>query len=119
MLSVYVTKLEKGCLNNIHENATDYVNSKTTNVILDIMLYKILRREIPKWNGSSCGARFFQRGFPPLESPRRALPFEPAPQSVGQIFAKLIALILVLTRALITRIYVFVKKFLTEVDYVK
>ena len=84
MLSVYVTKLEKGCLNNIHENATDYVNSKTTNVILDIMLYKILRREIPKWNGSSC--RVFSKGIViPFGIPTRALPFEPALRSEGQI----------------------------------
>ena len=110
--TVYVAKLGNECLNNIHENATDYVDIKITNVISNIILNKILRREIPKWNGSSCGAffqkklcpfwnsyeflpkrvppfgiptNFFQRGFPPLESPRRALPFEPALRSEGQI----------------------------------
>ena len=96
--SSYVAKLGNECLNNIRENATDYVNNKTTNVTFNTMLYKILRREIPKWNGSSCGVfskgivipfgiptNFFQRGFPPLETPRRALPFEPALRSEGQI----------------------------------
>ena len=47
--------------------------------------------------------RFYQRDFTPLQSPRRALPFEPALRSARQIFAILVALILVLHRALITR----------------
>ena len=82
--SVYVAKLGNECLNNICQNATDYVNNKITNVISNLIFYKILRREIPKWNGSSC--RVFPKGtLSLLESPRRALPFEPALRSEGQI----------------------------------
>ena len=119
--SVYVAKLGNEYSNNIYKNATDYANNEITNVTLNIILNKILRREIPKWNGSSCGA-FFQKRLCPFWNPYEFLPTRVPPFGIptkgaalrtrssvrGTNIAILVALILVLPRALITRRYVVI-----------
>ena len=89
----------------------DNNNSKDVNDYVDI------RREIPKWNGSPFCAQL-TKGFHPFAIPHLSskgafAPFgnptkgsalsKPAPRSVGQGLPILVALILVLHRALITR----------------
>ena len=61
------------------------------------------RREVPNWNGSSFCA--FLKGLCPFAIPTKGSALsKPALRSAGQIFAMLLALILFLYRALITRI---------------
>ena len=93
--TVYVAKLENECLNNICQNATDYANNKITNVISNIILNKIVRREIPKWNGSSCGARFLPKRVPPFGIPTKGSALRTRSSVRGTNIAILVALILV------------------------
>ena len=70
----------------------------------------IFRREIPSRKVPSFGARFLPKRVPPFGIPTKGSALRTRSSVRGTNIAILVALILVLPRALITRIYVFVKK---------